>query len=54
MRKILTVATTVLICASLGGCITRGCDNKPVKTCDSQKAPMGYETAVKALKMLAN
>ncbi|ESQ87567.1 hypothetical protein ABAC460_19770 [Asticcacaulis sp. AC460] len=54
MRKILFATTALLMCVALSGCITRGCDNKPVKTCDSQKAPMGYETAVKALKMLAS
>ncbi|ESQ75559.1 hypothetical protein [Asticcacaulis sp. AC402] len=52
MRKILIVTAALLMCASLSGCITRGCDNKPVKTCDSQKAPMGYETAVQSLKAL--
>ena len=54
MRKILIVTTALMMCASLSGCITRGCDNKPVQSCDSQKAPIGYEMAVKALKMLAN
>jgi hypothetical protein len=54
MRKIMIVTAALLMCASMGGCITRGCDNKPVKTCDSQKAPMGYETAVKALTALTS
>ena len=54
MRKIMIVTAALLMCASLSGCITRGCDNKPVKTCDGQKAPMGYEAAVKALKALAS
>lgn len=46
MRKLMTVTTLLLACAALSGCITRGCDNKPVETCDTQKPPIGWESAM--------
>lgn len=42
MRKILILTAFALAAMSMSGCITRACDNKPVKACDTQKPPMGW------------
>ena len=42
MRKILILTAAAVAALTLSGCITRACDNKPVKACDAQKPPIGW------------
>ena len=42
MRNILILAATAVAALALSGCVTRECDNKPVKACDAQKPPIGW------------